>query len=288
MTCASCVRRVEKVLAKLDGVELAEVNLATEAASVVYDPNRVGPDQMAAAIATAGYTGQLRPDPRATPSGATGAAGSAGPLSAADDRREEHDRARDAELAGLKRKWQVTLTTGLTLMALMYVPLPIDTMDWLMPVILVVTTGRPVLGRQGVLRPGVGRRQARRHQHEHPGRARHPRRVRLQRVRHAVARAGAGLGAAAARVLRDVAGHPRAGHHGALDGRARRRSRPRPPSRPSSGSPRRPPGCCATAPRSTSRSRTSSWATWSGSGPARRSRSTASSRTGRPAWTRAC
>jgi hypothetical protein len=33
MTCASCVRRVEKVLAKLDGVELAEVNLATEAAT---------------------------------------------------------------------------------------------------------------------------------------------------------------------------------------------------------------------------------------------------------------
>ena len=67
MTCASCVRRVEKVLSKLDGVELAEVNLATEAAAVVYDPTRVGPDQMAAAIATAGYTGQLRPDPR--PSG---------------------------------------------------------------------------------------------------------------------------------------------------------------------------------------------------------------------------
>ena len=59
---------------------------------------------------------------------------------ASDDRREEHERARDAELAGLKRKWQVTLTTGLSLMALMYVPLPIDTMDWLMPVILVVTT----------------------------------------------------------------------------------------------------------------------------------------------------
>ena len=61
MTCASCVRRVEKVLTKLDGVELAEVNLATEAASVVYDPNRVGPDQMAVAIATAGYTGRCAP-----------------------------------------------------------------------------------------------------------------------------------------------------------------------------------------------------------------------------------
>ena len=80
MTCASCVRRVEKVLAKLDGVELAEVNLATEAASVVYDSNRVGPDQMAAAIATAGYTGQLRLDPRAAKSGtgATAPGGSAG------------------------------------------------------------------------------------------------------------------------------------------------------------------------------------------------------------------
>ncbi len=137
MTCASCVRRVEKVLSKLDGVELAEVNLATEAASVVYDPTRVDPDQMAAAIATAGYTGQLRPDPRATP---TGDPARTGPAPAAGDRREEHERARDAELAGLKRKWQITLATGLSLMALMYVPLPIDTMDWLMPVILVVTT----------------------------------------------------------------------------------------------------------------------------------------------------
>src|SRR6185503_9165678 len=64
----------------------------------------------------------------------------AGTQAGAEDRREEHDRARDAELAGLKRKWQVTLTTGLSLMALMYVPLPIDTMDWLMPVILTITT----------------------------------------------------------------------------------------------------------------------------------------------------
>ena len=32
MTCASCVRRVEKALVKLDGVASAEVNLATEVA----------------------------------------------------------------------------------------------------------------------------------------------------------------------------------------------------------------------------------------------------------------
>ena len=33
MTCASCVRRVEKALARIPGVDAAEVNLATEVAA---------------------------------------------------------------------------------------------------------------------------------------------------------------------------------------------------------------------------------------------------------------
>jgi Cu+-exporting ATPase len=37
MTCASCVRRVEKALGKVPGVSAAQVNLATEAATVTYD-----------------------------------------------------------------------------------------------------------------------------------------------------------------------------------------------------------------------------------------------------------
>ena len=36
MTCASCVRRIEKALAKVDGVQDASVNLATERAKVTY------------------------------------------------------------------------------------------------------------------------------------------------------------------------------------------------------------------------------------------------------------
>jgi Cu+-exporting ATPase len=40
----------------------------------------------------------------------------------------------------MKRKWQVALATGLALMGLMYVPLYIDTMDWLMPAIFVVAS----------------------------------------------------------------------------------------------------------------------------------------------------
>ena len=34
MTCASCVRRVERALTKVPGVDAASVNLATERASV--------------------------------------------------------------------------------------------------------------------------------------------------------------------------------------------------------------------------------------------------------------
>ncbi len=130
MTCASCVGRVEKALAKVDGVSEAQVNLATEVASVSYDTDRVGLDQLTEAVAAAGYTGAVR-KPEMSP------APSIGPPEDAPDERE---RARDEELAGLKRRWQVALSTGLAMMALMYVPISIDTMDWLMPLLLVVAT----------------------------------------------------------------------------------------------------------------------------------------------------
>jgi Cu+-exporting ATPase len=39
MTCAACVRRVEQRLKDLDGVHKAAVNIATEKATVEYDPS---------------------------------------------------------------------------------------------------------------------------------------------------------------------------------------------------------------------------------------------------------
>ena len=60
MTCASCVGRVEKALTRLDGVSDARVNLATETATVDFDPQRVGPSEFAAAAAKAGYTATPR------------------------------------------------------------------------------------------------------------------------------------------------------------------------------------------------------------------------------------
>ena len=38
MTCASCVNRVEKAIGKVAGVDGRRVNLATERATVTYDP----------------------------------------------------------------------------------------------------------------------------------------------------------------------------------------------------------------------------------------------------------
>ena len=276
MTCASCVGRVEKALRRVDGVAAAEVNLATEVATVRFDPAQVG----ARRADRRGHPRRLHrhPTPRdpARPSRPTR------PRTPAPSRDGE------AHLTALKRKWQVTLAVGLGLMVLMYVPLYLDTMDWLMPAILVVATVVQFWAGRGHLPRRLGRRPAPLDEHEHAGRAGHRRRLRLQRLRHPVAGRRRAVGPAAARVLRDLAGDPRARPGRPVDGgegeeadrrRDHRPGRPGPEDRP--GAARRRRG------RRPGRARSSS-ATWCGSAPARRSRSTASSPTARPRSTRAC
>lgn len=55
MTCAMCVKAVEKALRQTPGVHSAEVNLGNETASVEYDPGRVGLAEMEGSIREAGY-----------------------------------------------------------------------------------------------------------------------------------------------------------------------------------------------------------------------------------------
>lgn len=55
MTCAACARRVEKAIGKLPGVSGAFVNLATEKATVSYDPAVISPEQIREAVEKAGY-----------------------------------------------------------------------------------------------------------------------------------------------------------------------------------------------------------------------------------------
>ncbi|MFW5772428.1 MAG: heavy metal translocating P-type ATPase [Phototrophicaceae bacterium] len=55
MTCAACSRNVERALGKAEGVGEATVNLATERASISYDPARVKPQALIERIQKAGY-----------------------------------------------------------------------------------------------------------------------------------------------------------------------------------------------------------------------------------------
>ncbi len=64
MTCAACVRRVEKALKKVPGVIEAEVNLALEEARVRFLPGSAGVAALEAAIREAGYEPVRKEDAR--------------------------------------------------------------------------------------------------------------------------------------------------------------------------------------------------------------------------------
>ena len=55
MTCASCVARTERAIGKVGGVDKAAVNLATEKATVTFDPGEVSTGDIVAAVKDAGY-----------------------------------------------------------------------------------------------------------------------------------------------------------------------------------------------------------------------------------------
>jgi len=61
MTCASCVARVERAIAKLPGVESVSVNLATESARVTWAASQAAEDEqtqqarLRRAVRDAGY-----------------------------------------------------------------------------------------------------------------------------------------------------------------------------------------------------------------------------------------
>jgi Cu+-exporting ATPase len=60
MTCASCVRRVERALSRMEGVAEARVNFANERASVTYEPTVTSPDKLIGAVKDAGYGADFR------------------------------------------------------------------------------------------------------------------------------------------------------------------------------------------------------------------------------------
>jgi Cu+-exporting ATPase len=130
------VRRVERALEKVPGVTGASVNLATERASVAVG-DEVDPETLREAVRKAGYTPGAIERP-ATPSIEAQVAAPSGP-SAEERAAEERDRKRDAHIADLKRKSLTSLAIGITMMVLMYVPLPIAERT-LAPFLLIAAT----------------------------------------------------------------------------------------------------------------------------------------------------
>src|ERR1700674_5762800 len=74
MTCASCAMRIEKGLKKVPGVKDANVNLATELATVTYDPAQTNLEEMMQKVEAVGYkaTPQTTSRPETMPVGNAG------------------------------------------------------------------------------------------------------------------------------------------------------------------------------------------------------------------------
>ena len=139
MTCASCVRRIEKAIAKVAGVQESSVNLATEKARVSYDPALVTTAQLTAAIEKAGYAiGPMPTAPIATPSVAE-AVHQSTDAESRNGEESERDRERQREIDTLRMKSLISLGIGLVMMALMFIPLGVN-MQLLAPVLLIAAT----------------------------------------------------------------------------------------------------------------------------------------------------
>ena len=115
MSCASCVNRIERFLRKTPGVAEANVNLATEVATITYQPELAGMDELARAIEAAGY--EVRPVQKPVDGVRDGL------VDEADA--EASERARERRSLGLTAL--VALAVAAATMGLMYAPsLPIS------------------------------------------------------------------------------------------------------------------------------------------------------------------
>jgi Cu+-exporting ATPase len=105
MTCASCVNRIERFLTNADGVADASVNLATERATVRYDPGLTDRAGIVSTIEAAGY-----------------AVGHDATTSDPQEAAAADEVARAAERHELLVGALVSLGIGLTMMAIMFWP----------------------------------------------------------------------------------------------------------------------------------------------------------------------
>lgn len=98
MTCASCAMRIEKGLKKVPGVLDAQVNLATERGTVVYDPSQTTIEQMVQKVETVGYKALPLDQPVANAEASDAATVSVGDLSVNTGQEDERSQRKAAEI----------------------------------------------------------------------------------------------------------------------------------------------------------------------------------------------
>ncbi|HMA19606.1 MAG TPA: heavy metal translocating P-type ATPase, partial [Gemmatimonadaceae bacterium] len=102
MTCAACAARIERSLGKAEGVEQASVNLATERATIQFDPSVTGVEKIVETIRGAGY-GATIPPPVAP---------------AMAEQEDAHARIRREEYEKLRRKFWIAATLALPVLVI--------------------------------------------------------------------------------------------------------------------------------------------------------------------------
>jgi Cu+-exporting ATPase len=95
MTCSACSNRIEKVLNKQEGVQLATVNLATESASIEYNPSLIDAAAIVERIKKLGYDAAPKAD---------------------DDEKETH---KEKEIKEMKKKLTISVILSLPLLITM-------------------------------------------------------------------------------------------------------------------------------------------------------------------------
>jgi Cu+-exporting ATPase len=109
MTCAACVRHVERALGKVPGVESASVNLITQRATVRFDPARADRELLARAVEGAGYE---VPRPKAVEGAPAASRSQSLPRSDIEQRSQALQAAEQREERELRRDfWLATLLT---------------------------------------------------------------------------------------------------------------------------------------------------------------------------------
>ncbi len=245
MTCASCVARVERALARVPGVVSAEVNLATEQARITRLSGNAATPALLAALHDAGYEGRELPRP-------------------GDEVARPAARPTEGE--------------RVLIAALLSAPLVLPMLGalfgrhWMLPGLVAAGAGHAgaVVARRALLPRRLEGAARRRRQHGPAGGHRHQRRLRPEpRAAAAITRR------AGAPVLRIGGRGDHAGAAGQVAGGARQAPDHRRDPRAAMRCGPTPRACGATAPKSSCRWRRCSSATWSSCARASACRSTA-------------